>query len=440
MSADENTGIIERFNRLIAFFEKNRFNLIPGTLLLFSYILLRGLFEWTLFKPQDSPNIYVGLYNAYQAGFVFTLMFASGILVMALISRIKVRTITNVVLIGFVFSVMGPLIDCFIFGRTEGYEYVTLKDFSGAGMGLVFQLVLIGAFGGLYVAIKTESPKHAAATVAGLMGCMFCMGLIPTYIFDALQKYGFQPDERQAVVAVILFTLTVAVAAFLAYVADRRIPAALLKKANLKFTFLFLTISFVGLAAAGNVFIQPVEGEAVTIVANDLPFALFLVITVLFSCQFLFSLENSRKLWAGLRITKNIPPGQDVMTESRYKQYAGFCAIISMGFAATLGPLPFLIAVLFILTGLMYYRFVGSQNRIKTSLVTGLTGVLMYLTGFFTTTTKIKDTRLVVKPFEMRYPDHGPTAFPSAAIIAAIGIFVIVAVLGFAMEKNSHKG
>ena len=133
MSADEKTSIIERFDRLIAFFEKNRFNLISGTLLLFSYILLRGLFEWTLFKQPNNPNVYVGLYNAYQAGFVFTLMFASGILVMALISRIKVRTITNVVLIGFVFSVMGPLIDSFIMGRTQAYEYVTLEDFSGAG-------------------------------------------------------------------------------------------------------------------------------------------------------------------------------------------------------------------------------------------------------------------------------------------------------------------
>jgi hypothetical protein len=142
---------------------------------------------------------------------------------------------------------MGPLIDSFVFGRIEGYEYVTLRDFSGAGTGLVAQLVLIGIFGGLYVAIKTESAKHTVATVAGLMGCMFFMGLIPTYIFEALQKYGFQPDERQAAVAVILFTLTLAVAAFLVYVADRRIPSALLKKANLKFTFLFLAISFVGL-------------------------------------------------------------------------------------------------------------------------------------------------------------------------------------------------
>ncbi len=439
MSADEKASIMERFEGLIAFFEKNRFNLISGTLLLFSYILLRGLFEWTLFKPQNNPNIYVGLYNAYQAGFVFTLMFASGILVMALISRIKVRTITNVVLIGFVFSVMGPLIDSVIFGRTLGYEYVTLKDFSGAGMGLVFQLVLIGAFGGLYVAIKTESAKHTAATVAGLMGCMFFMGLMPTYIFEALQKYGFQPDERQAAVAVILFTLTVAAAALLVYVADKRIPSALLKKANLKFTFLFLAISFVGLAVAGNVFIKPVEGEAVTIVANDIPFSLLLLITVLFASQFLFSLENIMKLRAESQNPKKNPSGQDVLTISRHKQYAGFCAIISIGFAGTLGPLPFLIAVIFILMGLMYYRFVRSPNRILTSIITGLAGVLMYLTGFFTTTTKIKEGWLVVKTFEMRYPDHGTITFSSIAMIAAIGIFVIVTVLWFTMEKNRHK-
>jgi hypothetical protein len=435
----ETSRLLMTIEKLLTFFEKDRFNLISGTLLLFSYILLRGLFEWTLFKPQNSLHIYVGLYNAYQAGFVFTLMFASGILVMALISRIKVRTITNVVLIGFVFSVMGPLIDSFIFGRTEGYEYVTLKDFSGAGTGLVFQLVLIGAFGGLYVAIKTESAKHAIATVAGLMGCMFFMGLIPTYIFEALQKYGFEPDERQAAVAVILFTLTVAAAALLVYVADRRIPGALLKKAHLKFTFLLLAISFVGLATAGNVFIQPVEGEAITIVTNDIPFALLLAITVLFAGQFLFSLDNIMKLQADPHSPKTDPLAPGGLTIPRYRQYAGFCAIISIGFAATLGPLPFLIAVIFILIGLMYHRFAGSPNRATTSIVTGLAGVLMFLTGFFTTTTKIKDTRLVAKPFEMRYPDHGTITLPSIAIIAAIGIFVIIAVLWFTMEKNRHK-
>ena len=435
----ETPRLLIAIEKLLTFFEKDRFNLISGTLLLFSYILLRGLFEWSLFKPQNSPNIYVGLYNAYQAGFVFTLMFASGILVMALISRIRVRIITNVVLIGFVFSVMGPLIDSFIFGRTQGYEYVTLEDFSGAGTGLVFQLVLIGIFGGFYVAIKTESVKHAAATFAGLMGCMFFMGIIPTYIFEAFQKYNFGPDERQAAVAVILFALTVAVTALLVYVADKRIPGALKKKANLKFTFLFAAISFMGLAAAGNVFIKPVEGEAVTIVINDLPFALLLVITVFFVCQFFFSLENIMKLRAESQVPGNHPLDQGVLTISRYKQFAGFCAIISIGCALTLGPLPFLIIIIFILIALMYFRFVNVPNRIFTSLVTGLAGVLVYLTGFLTTTTKIKDGLLVVGPFEMRYPDHGSITLSTAAMAVGMGIFVLVSVLWFFMDKNGHK-
>jgi hypothetical protein len=364
-------------------------------------------------------------------------MFTSGILVMALISRIKVRTITNVVLIGFVFSVIGPLIDSFIFGRTEGYEYVTLEDFSGAGPGLVVQLVIIGIFGGTYVAIKTESVKHTAATVAGLMACMFFMGIMPTYIFEALRKYGFQPDETQAAVAVILFVLTVAAAALLVYVADTRIPRALLKKANLRFTFIFVAISFVGLAAAGNVFIKPVAGEAVTIAANDLPFALLLAITVIFACQFLFSLENTRMLRKGMQEARNYHPGHEVMTESRYRQFAGFSAIISIGFAGTLGPLPFLAIILFILMRLMYHRFINVPRRFMVSMVTALAGVFIYLTGYLTTTTKIKEGWLEVIAYEVRYPAHGPIILTYAAVMAAAAIFVLVAVMRFAMEKNT---
>jgi len=427
MSDREEARILERFDRLVAFFEKNRFNLISGSLLLFTYILLRGLFEWTLFKKQDA--IYVGLYNAFQAGFVFTLMFASGILVMALISRIKVRTVTNVVLIGFVFSVMGPLIDSFIFGRTEGYEYVTLEDFSGAGMGLVFQLVLIGIFGGLYVGIKTESLKHALATLAGLMGCMFFMGIVPTYIFETLQDANFAPDERQAAVAVILFVLTVCVASLLVYVADRRIPGALLKNANLKFTSVFTAISFIGLAAAGNVFIKPVEGEAITIAANDVPFALLLLITIIFASQFLVSLDNARKL-------RTKSPAHGVMTVSRYQQIAGFFGIVAIGFAFTLGPLPFLTIIILILVALIYFRFVKEPNNVQASLVAGLAGVLMYLAGFLTTTTKIKDTLFILEPFEIRYPGHGSISFSTSDIVLGVIIFIIAGVLWILLERK----
>ena len=297
------------------------------------------------------------------------------------------------------------------------------------------QLILIGIFGGLYVGVKTESLKHAAATVAGLMGCMFLMGIIPTYIFEALRGYNLEPDEMQAAVAVILFALTFAVATLLIYLADKRIPGALLKKAHLRLTFLFVVISFVGLAGAGKVFIKPEEGEAVTIVINDIPFVLLLVITIFFACQFFFSLENIMKLRAESQVTGNHPSGQGELTISQYKQFAGFCAIISIGFAGTLGPLPFLTIIIFILIALMYFRFVNVPNRIIASLVTGLAGVLIYLTGFLTTTTKIKNGWLVVEPFEMRYPDHGPISISTTAIAVGICIFVIVCVLRFFMTR-----
>lgn len=435
MSSDEKAGIIQRLEGLIAFFEKDRFSLISGTLLLLSYILVRGLFEWTLFKTGD--DIYVGLYNAYQAGFVFTLMFASGILVMALISRIKVKTITNVVLIGFVFSVMGPLMDRFLFGRTVGYEYVSFENFTGAGPGLVIQLVLIGTFGGLYVGIKTESVKHAGATLAGLMGCMFFMGMIPTYIFETLQKANFQPDERQAAVAVILFVLTIAVAAFLVYVADTRIPRTLLKHARLRFTFLLVAISFVGLAIAGRVFIIPQQDEAVTIVANDLPFAMLLSLTVIFGCQFLFALDNTRKPQRGAQNPGGNDGKNTVMTQGRFRQYAGFCAVISVGLSATLGPLSFLVVIIFVPVSLSLFSLLHA-SKVGISLAAGISGLLMYLTGFLASTTKIQDSEFIMEPFKVRYPGSG--AISPAVIDAAAGviILVVVAIIWYFLETN-HK-
>ena len=81
------------------------------------------------------------------------------------------------------------------------------------------------------------------------------------------------------------------------------------------------------------------------------------------------------KLWAESQVPGNYPLDQGVLTISRYKQIAGFCAIISIGFAGTLGPLPFLIIIIFVLIALMYFRFVNFPNRIfPVKMAVGISG------------------------------------------------------------------
>ncbi|UCF07939.1 MAG: hypothetical protein JSW28_09920, partial [Thermoplasmata archaeon] len=107
MTTENQKDLKERLGDLATFFERNRFNLVTGTLLLYSYILVRLVLEWALLREPDAP-VGVGLYNIYFNTFVFTSMFVSGILVMAIVSRIKVKKIVNVVLLGFVLILLGP--------------------------------------------------------------------------------------------------------------------------------------------------------------------------------------------------------------------------------------------------------------------------------------------------------------------------------------------
>ena len=127
------------------------------------------------------------------------------------------------------------------------------------------------------------------------------------------------------------------------------------------------------------------------------------------------------------------------MTKSRYQQCAGLCAIISIGFAATLGPLPFLTITILILWTLIYHSFAKAPSRVSESLVSGLAGVFLYLAGFLTTTTVIKDGLLVLEPLEVRYPDHGPVSFSAADVVLGICIFFIVSFIWFYWERNTKE-
>jgi hypothetical protein len=375
-------------------------------------------------------------------------MFASGILAMALVSRIKVRKITNIVLLGFVVSVFGPVIDRFIFGRTDVYEFITLSDLSGLGLGLLLQLLIIIFLACFYVYIRTESIKRTIGTGFMLLITMGLMGFIPMYLFDVMWSLSFSKDAIQATAAVILFFLTVIVSLLLVYMTDRKISNALYRGSKPFVIMILIIISLLGVVIAGELTVPSQyiayehPGDPIANSMDDVPFALLLVFTVFFACQYLFAFLNSFAPEFGIVFGKYNPLREDVLSRSLYVQFVFFSAIISFGFSVTLGWLPMVLVLVFISSGYLFRTSLVRTKKILASILMGFEATVLLLVGFYTRRhlPAQKTTRLIFFDYYyIKYPVPDTYILSSTILIFGVSVFIIAAVMCSIVYKHKEK-
>lgn len=414
----ETSRLLMTMEKLLSFFEKNRFNLVTGPLLLLCFMAVRGYLEFAFFnRNMVTGLIEMNIYNVMAHGISMYLAFLAGTYILCVFSKERPRKVANTILLGMSMIMVGPLIDRYLFGRTERYEFIWVDDFGGAGLGLITQLMIIVTLGAVYVGIKTENVKRAVYTFFGLLAIMFAIGVPPYAVFKSLDLV-FSDDATQvtAVIMTILLILLFAIA--ILRIRNEDIYRGLAANLKARKTLFIVFVSFLGVIGAGRMlFIY--SDEAVTIEVDDIPFAVLLLIAAAFAAQASFMLND---IFPPRQSGRNNPLIRGVLNRNQYMQLAVLMAIIALALSLPLGVIPLLMVVLFLGLAFMYNLSKSRMNnRIINRILFGLQCVIIFFMGYYSTRA---NTSYEILGFDLIYPLTPSLGLSLEALVLSVFIFV----------------
>lgn len=419
----------EKIDKILLFFEKDRFNLISATSLLTFYILLRIYLEWKLYNrtiEEGSVYVYFSLYNVYQAALFLYLAFFGGVLIISFFSKKKPKKIINMVLWFFWLIVIGTILDFFVFKRTESYELIRLSeigDIDKIGLGLFLQLLIMLSMGGFYVFYRRRSIILGFLTAILLFLFMASLGTIPRYMYDTFYPY-FAQDGSQIMLALVFMVLIIMAIGALVDISNKRILPRFIRTLNpyLLRVFYFMLIALFGIALGGRFLFESSNTETVNL--SHLPYAFLVLVTVAFAIEYTY-LSNYAVKYAKKKDKIGLIGPKKISSE-QCKRLAVLMGVLSLVFSLLLGVIPMVLMLIFIvLIQISYLKFARSST-ILGSIFFGFGSVLIFLIGYFTTIkTKLYYPNVLIDRFKIKAPEFPSYDVSLLTFVIIITIFII---------------
>lgn len=427
--------LYDTIQRTIQFLEKERANLITAPLVVLAILLTRIYVESILFYSKDGITPF-HLYHLFHNIYGLFGMFLGGLLVLAFFSQEKVMKVWNIMLCGFWIEIVPPIIDYYIFGRTEAYDYtLIITEMFGekAGYGLLIPLFVIGALGMSYIWMKTESIEHIIYSVFALFVVMIIGGSAALIPFTMLP---FDYHTKHASLVILLFLSDVVIMGILLYISNKEIFRGLLRNLRVWRTVYFTIIGIVGMAAMGQILFA--YSDTLTFYIDDIPYAILLIITIIFCSQYAFMMGDIYGRENDKPINEKNPLTSGVLTKKLYLQIAVLMAMISFAFSLTLALLTTLLILTFI--GLVTVYNISSlrtKSRFYTPLVIGIESILIFFVGYFASK-HIHEYEF--GSYIVGYPT--PTSYDVSILAITIGIvvFIIGSAIPLILSKVKRKG
>lgn len=250
------------FEKIISFLEKERFNLIGIFVFIFCISFIRMWAEDHLFNYHYSIINY-----AHTVSFYFP-VFAGGIFILKVFTKEKIMRILNLVSLGFIILPLAPIVDFFIFNRTIGYDYlprgifidiliVGKPPFQFAGIAQTLMLYCIVALTTLYVFIKTKSYSKSIINFF-VFYCFMIIISIPS--INPL----FMIPPSQSVFFVYYIILTGIIISFIIKISKKGLLTSFLYSLRLPTTFHAIAMVLLGIFVAdkieiGHIFTYPLS-------------------------------------------------------------------------------------------------------------------------------------------------------------------------------------
>lgn len=379
--------IAETVEKVISFFEKERFNLLT----LFVWIfLLSATRLWTEAQLFDYP--YKDF--SYEHIFIYTHLIIFGyavgigaVLILKALTKEKVAKIVNLSALGGAIVIIPPLLDYFVFRRREPYRYIplhrlmemfsthsfNLSEFSG--IGLLVEILLILILTTVYVYIKTRSAVKAVANFFlffGFIAFMVIPTINPLIAMWAKGKYG---GLTQPVLVVYFLLIGLLLFAVLLKICRKDSLSAVVKTVKPLSFVPFVIVAIIGVVLAGHLDI----GLSPECAGNIGTFGIG-VFTVFFIWLSYTLMKYLSDIKEG-HIEKGTIVARKVATVKQIERIVVILVITAVTLAANLSLVEFFLAVASILVAWIYSLKPVKKNKFLSSLAVGCEETIIFFIG-----------------------------------------------------------
>jgi len=358
---------------------------------------------------------------------------------MKILTRERVVKIVNLSALGGAIAVIPPLVDYFIFRRTEPYRYISLDRmmemiargqfdlFEFGGFGLLMEISLILVLSSLYVYIKTRSPMKGIANFFlffGFISFMVIPTLNPVIRIWSRGKYG---NLTQPVLVVYFLLIALILLIVLLRVCKKDFVSSIIKTFQPLSLIPFVIVALAGFFLAGHVSlgISPACAGNVGTFGIGL-FAVFFV----WSCnRMVLHMRDARY---GLSDKDKLISG-GMLTVKQSARIAVILGIIALALAFNLSVMESLLVLLAIVLGVAYSTKVVRTKKLLSSTIMGLEGLVVFFMGWFIPSYTVEGDY----PPHLKFIKSSP-ALSNTALIAGLIIFCIFFIIGFVLSTKGH--
>ena len=376
-------------DKIISFFEKERFNLLTLFIWIFVLSAIRLWTEAQLFR-------YTYRYLDYSHIFTCTHLIIFGytvvigvLLILKVLTKERIVKIANLCALGGAIVIMPPLVDYLIFRRTEPYRYILTEKimemiskgkfnlFMFGGIGLLMEILTILILSSLYVYVKTRSVLKSIANFFlffGFISFMVTPTLNPIIRMWSKWKYG---GLTQPVLVVYFLLIGLILLIVLLRVCKKEFVSSLIKTFQPLTLIPFVIVALAGVFLAGHLSlgISPENAGNVGTFGIGL-FAVFFV----WSCnRMVLHMQDVRY---GLCDKDKLISG-GMLTMRQSVRIAVILGIIALALAFNLSVTESLLVLLAIVLGIAYSTRIVRTRKLLLSTIMGLEGVVVFFMGWF---------------------------------------------------------
>jgi len=355
------------------------------------------------------------------------------------LTKERIVKIVNLSALGGAIAIMLPLVDYFIFRRTEPYRYISMDRmmemiargqfnlFEFGGFGLLMEIFLILILSSLYVYIKTRSPMKGIANfflLFGFISFMVIPTLNPVIRVGSRGKYG---NLTQPVLVVYFLLIALILLIVLLRVCKKEFVSSLVKTFQPLTLIPFVIVALAGVFLAGHVSlgISPAYAGNVGTFGIGL-FAVFFV----WSCnRMVLHMQDVR---CGLSDKDKLISG-GMLTMKQSVRIAVILGIIALALAFNLSVTESLLVLLAIVLGIAYSTRMVRTRKLLLSTIMGLEGLVVFFMGCFIPSYTVEGDY----PPYLKFIKSSP-ALSNTAPIAGLIIFCIFFIIGFVLSTKGY--
>jgi homogentisate phytyltransferase/homogentisate geranylgeranyltransferase len=403
----ENNFVLEKLEKILSFFEKERFGILSIFIWIFILSVTRMYTEAQLlgYAYKDITAEY--LFAQLHITCFFITVYIGGVLILKYFTKQKLAKVANLAALGFIMVIVPPFIDILMEANPTPYTYgsplwfveifqsffnqsgqaVSESLFEG-GAGIIFELLGILIATSAYVLIRTKSLVKTFLNAVSFLLLFIIIGSPFLILLRNTAGQIIHPLFIFRYIAISIVFLLI-----LLWVCNKNLFKSFIKSSRLTTTAHFALMVIIGVLIAGH--LQRVEFIEMNLFKIDSIFfqifsgnigTFFLsIVIIVFVWQYAVMINHVYDINIDrLNNLERVLP-KNMLTRKQVKKIAIVYSLIAVGLSATLGIYTFLLVIIGLFFGTIYsVPPIRLRDGIFSTTIIGIGSAIAFFIGYVT--------------------------------------------------------